>query len=156
MTEGFARSLGRYRLERLVGRGGMAEVWEARDQTLGRRVAVKIILPNLAAETRFHERFLSEARSVAALEHDHVLPIYDFGEAEGGPYLVMPFLDHGTLAERLKRDDPTPAQSIEWIRQLASALDAAHAAGVLHRDVKPANVMFGGGGRLLLADFGIA
>ncbi len=80
----------------------MAEVWEARDQTLGRRVAVKIILPNLAAETRFHERFLSEARSVAALEHENVLPIYDFGEAEGEPYLVMPFLESGTLAERLE------------------------------------------------------
>ena len=156
MTSSAGRNLGRYRLERLIGRGGMAEVWEARDQTLGRRVAVKIILPNLSGEARFHERFLSEARSVAALEHENVLPIYDFGDAEGEPYLVMPFLENGTLAERLKRGEVTPAQAIEWIRQLASALDAAHAAGVLHRDVKPANVMLGGGGRLLLADFGIA
>jgi serine/threonine-protein kinase len=156
MTANAGRTLGRYRLERLIGRGGMAEVWEARDQTLGRRVALKIILPGLAGEPRFHERFLSEARAVAALEHEHVLPIYDFGDAEGEPYLVMPFLESGTLAERLQRDDVAPAQAIEWIRQLASALDAAHAAGVLHRDVKPANVMLGGGGRLLLADFGIA
>ena len=156
MTASAGRNLGRYRLERLIGRGGMAEVWEARDQTLGRRVAVKIILPNLSAETRFHERFLSEARAVAALEHENVLPIYDFGDAAGEPYLVMPFLENGTLAERLERGAVTPAQAIEWIRQLASALDAAHAAGVLHRDVKPANVMLGGGGRLLLADFGIA
>jgi serine/threonine-protein kinase len=123
---------------------------------LGRRVAVKLILPNLSTETRFHERFLSEARSVAALEHENVLPIYDFGDAGGEPYLVMPFLENGTLAERLEQGEVTPAQAIEWIRQLASALDAAHEAGVLHRDVKPANVMLGGGGRLLLADFGIA
>jgi serine/threonine-protein kinase len=150
------RTLGRYRLERLVGRGGMAEVWEARDQTLGRRVAVKIILPDLARDARFHDRFLSEARSVAALEHPNVLPIYDFGDADGEPYLVMPFLESGTLAERLKRGQVPAAQAIDWIRQLAAALDAAHDAGVLHRDVKPANVMIGAGGRLLLADFGIA
>jgi hypothetical protein len=93
---------------------------------------------------------------VAALEHENVLPIYDVGDAEGEPYLVMPFLENGTLAERLERGEVTPAQAIEWIRQLGTALDAAHAAGVLHRDVKPANVMIGGGGRLLVADFGIA
>ena len=86
MTASAGRHLGRFRLERLIGRGGVAEVWEARDQSLGRRVAVKIILPNLSGEARFHERFLSEARSVAALEHENVLPIYDFGDAEGEPY----------------------------------------------------------------------
>jgi eukaryotic-like serine/threonine-protein kinase len=156
MTSSAGRTLGRYRLERLVGRGGMAEVWEARDQTLGRRVAIKIIAPDLATDARFHERFLSEARSVAALEHANVLPIYDFGESDGVPYLVMPFLESGTLSDRAKQGEVPVAQAIDWIRQLAAALDAAHAAGVLHRDVKPANVMIGAGGRLLLADFGIA
>jgi serine/threonine-protein kinase len=150
------QTLGRYRLEATLGRGGMAEVWRAVDERLGRTVAVKVIQPAHAAQPQFVERFLREARLVAGLEHPNILPVYDFGEADGVPFLVMPHLDGGTLAQRM---DGTPiplAQVAPWIRQLAEALDFAHQAGVLHRDVKPANILIGKGDRPLLADFGIA
>ena len=151
-----ARSLGRYRLESLLGRGGMAEVWRAADTRLGRTVAVKVIHATHASDRAFVERFLREARVVASLEHPNILPVYDFGEEGGLPFLVMPYLDGGTLRDRMPgRPVPLP-QATAWIGQLAGALDAAHEAGVLHRDVKPANVLIGKGDRLFLADFGIA
>ena len=148
--------LGRYRLETLLGCGGMAEVWRADDTKLGRPVAVKVILAAHASERSFVERFLREARVVASLEHPNILPVYDFGEEDGDPFLVMPLLDGGTLRDRMVgRPVPLP-QAATWIGQLAGALDAAHEAGVLHRDVKPANVLIGKGDRAFLADFGIA
>jgi len=150
------KSLGRYRLEELLGQGGMAEVHRATDTKLARTVAVKVILATHAVKGDFLERFLREARMVASLEHPNILPVYDFGEDDGVPFLVMPYLSGGTLRERL-RSGPAPlALASLWITQLADALDAAHAAGVLHRDVKPANVLVGKGDRLFLADFGIA
>ena len=150
------KSLGRYRLEDLLGQGGMAEVHRATDTKLARTVAVKVILASHAVKGDFLERFLREARMVASLEHPNILPVYDFGEDNGVPFLVMPYLSGGTLRERL-RSGPVPlALASLWITQLADALDAAHAAGVLHRDVKPANVLVGRNDRLFLADFGIA
>ena len=150
------RSLGRYRLEDLLGQGGMAEVYRATDTKLARTVAVKVILATHAIKGDFLERFLREARMVASLEHPNILPVYDFGEENGAPFLVMPYLSGGTLRERLKAGAaPLPLASL-WIAQLADALDAAHAAGVLHRDVKSANVLVGKNDRLFLADFGIA
>jgi len=117
---------------------------------------VKVILATHAVKGDFLERFLREARMVASLEHPNILPVYDFGEDGGVPFLVMPYLAGGTLRERL-RSGPVPlALASAWITQLADALDAAHAAGVLHRDVKPANVLVGRNDRLFLADFGIA
>jgi serine/threonine protein kinase/tetratricopeptide (TPR) repeat protein len=149
------RSLGRYRLEATLGRGGMAEVYRATDTKLGRTVAVKVINPAHASDTQFLERFLREARLVASLEHPSILPIYDFGEEGGLPFLVMPYLPGGTLRERVGKPFPLPLAA-SYVRQLADALDAAHAAQILHRDVKPANVLLGKGDRLALADFGIA
>jgi tRNA A-37 threonylcarbamoyl transferase component Bud32 len=150
------RTLGRYRLEATLGKGGMAEVYRATDTKLARTVAVKVILETHAVEEHFLERFLREARMVASLEHPNILPVYDFGEENGVPFLVMPYLPGGSLRERLKAGPvPLPLAS-SWIAQLADALDAAHAAGVLHRDVKPANVLLGKDDRLFLADFGIA
>lgn len=150
------KTLGRYRLEALLGRGGMAEVWRARDTKLERTVAVKVILASFADDEQFLSRFHQEARLVASLEHPNVLPIYDFGEEADLPFLVMPYLDGGTLRDRM-RGEPVPFPlAASWIRQLGDALDAAHAAGILHRDVKPANVLLGKGDRLALADFGIA
>ncbi len=148
--------LGRYRLEEPLGQGGMAEVWRATDTRLTRPVAVKVIHASIAKDPQFAERFLREARVVASLEHPNILPVYDFGDEDGLPYLVMPLLSGGTLRDRLRTAPPPPALAAAWIRELADALDAAHAAGVLHRDVKPANVLLGKGDRLFLADFGIA
>ena len=148
--------LGRYRLESILGRGGMAEVFRAEDTRLGRPVAVKVILADHAADPSFVERFLREARLVASLEHPNILPVYDFGEEGGRPYLVMPFLDGGTLRDRIRLGPVPLAKASGWLTPLAGALDAAHEAGILHRDVKPANVLLGRGERVFLADFGIA
>ena len=156
MTDLAGRTLGRYRLETLLGRGGMAEVWRAADTKLARTVAVKVIHASYAEDPQFAERFLREARVVASLEHPNILPVYDFGDEGGIPFLVMPHLAGGTLRDRLHGKPAPFGVAAAWIRQLADALDAAHAAGVLHRDVKPANVLLGKDDRLFLADFGIA
>lgn len=156
MSAHVGRSLGRYRLEELLGQGGMAEVYRATDTKLARTVAVKVILATHAVKGDFLERFLREARMVASLEHPNILPVYDFGEENAIPFLVMPYLPGGSLRERLKAGPPPFPLASLWITQLADALDFAHAAGVLHRDVKPANVLVGRDDRLFLADFGIA
>ncbi len=148
--------LGRYRLEELLGQGGMAEVWRAADERLGRTVAVKVILTAHLRDGNLRERFHHEARLVASLDHPNILPVYDYGDEDGMPYLVMPYLDGGTLRDRMVGSPIPFAQAVSWIRQLGDALDAAHAAGILHRDVKPANVLIRRDDRLALADFGIA
>lgn len=156
MTDLTGRTLGRYRLDSVLGRGGMADVWRATDVKLARTVAVKVIHAAYAKDPHFVERFMREARVVASLEHPNILPVYDFGEEDGMPFLVMPHLAGGTLRDRLNGAPAPLGLAAAWIRQLADALDAAHAAGVLHRDVKPANVLIGKDDRLFLADFGIA
>jgi len=149
-------TLGRYQLEGLVGQGGMAVVYRAVDSVLGRTVAVKVIRPAFTEDPQFLERFLQEARVVASLDHPNVLPIFDFGDEKGRPYLVLPYLPGGSLADRMAgQPQPLPLVAA-WTIQLAGALDAAHARGVLHRDVKPGNVLVTKDGRLMLGDFGIA
>ncbi len=155
MTEK-GRRLGRYRLEELLGQGGMAEVWRATDERLNRTVAVKVILANHARDGHFRQRFQKEAQLVASLDHPNILPVYDYGDEGGQPYLVMPFLEGGTLRDRMVGTPVPFAQAVSFVRQLGDALDAAHAAGILHRDVKPANVLIRKDDRLALADFGIA
>ncbi len=150
------QKLGRYTIESTLGRGGMAEVYRAIDTKLERDVAIKVILPEFAVEPHFLERFLREARVVASLDHPNILPIWDFGEHQGAPYLVMPCIRGGTLANRLHGESQPLEQVVAWLAQLGGALDAAHAAGVLHRDIKPSNVLVAQGERLVLADFGIA
>ena len=156
MATATLRAVGRYRLEALIGRGGMAEVYRAVDSRLDRPVAVKMLLPGLLSRPAVLARFLREARTVAALEHPNILPIYDFGEQDGVPYLVMPLMTGGTLAERIGRAGAPAALAAEWIGQLGDALDTAHAAGILHRDVKPGNVLMDRKDRPVLADFGLA
>ena len=134
----------------------MAEVWRAIDERLGRTVAVKVILATHARDGHFRERFHKEAQLVASLDHPNILPVYDYGDEGGVPYLVMPYLEGGTLRDRMVGSPVPFAQAVSWIRQLGDALDAAHAAGILHRDVKPANVLVRKDDRLALADFGIA
>lgn len=147
--------LGRYRLERRVGSGGMAEVWEALDESLHRPVAVKVILDLVSREPTFTERFVREARTIARLEHPNILPIYDFGQEGEAVYLVMPLVTGGSLKDRLISRVPAAA-ALEWISGIASALDYGHTRGILHRDVKPANVLMDKNNRPLLADFGLA
>jgi tRNA A-37 threonylcarbamoyl transferase component Bud32 len=147
---------GRYRLVRFLGRGGMAEVYEGVDERLGRPVAVKVLRSGLRRRSELRERFEQEARSAARLSHPNVVAVYDTGEDEGAPYLVMERLPGETLADRLADGPVDP----EWLRRVAGdvlgALGAAHAAGVVHRDVKPGNILIGEDGCAKVADFGIA
>ncbi len=155
MTVEAGRKLGRYVLSRRIGAGGMAEVWEAFDEGLHRSVAVKVVRDEIAGEAEFRERFIREARLAAQLEHPRILPIYDFGTEAGITYLVMPLLPGGSLKEKIS--GPMAAEeAIEALSSIAAALDHAHARGVLHRDVKPSNVLVDASGSLLLADFGLA
>lgn len=148
----------RYVLVRRVGRGGFAEVYEATDQSLQRRVAVKVLLPQLSEDPAFLAGFAREAQQVARLEHPNILPVYDYGQFEDTAFLVMPFVEGGTLRHRLRAGPRlTLDETADLLRQAAAALDYAHGLNIVHRDVKPDNMLLHHGGRhLLLADFGIA
>jgi serine/threonine protein kinase len=143
---------GRYRLDEMLGRGGMSEVWAATDMELGRRVALKLLAPD--ADTA---RFEREARAVASLGHPNITQLYDYGEEDGRPYMVLEYLPGGTLEERLLDGRPLPdRETMQIAAELASGLAHAHSRDVVHRDLKPANVLFDEEGRAKLADFGIA
>ncbi len=147
----------RYAIERMLGRGGMASVYLARDRVLERPVALKVLAAHLAGDEAFRRRFLREARLTARLVHPHIVQVYDVGEDERGPFIVTEHVDGETLAEELvRRRRLPPFEVVEVGLQLCSALEAAHAAGLVHRDVKPQNVLRRPDGRLKLADFGIA
>ncbi|MGH2969250.1 MAG: serine/threonine-protein kinase, partial [Solirubrobacteraceae bacterium] len=148
----------RYRVVRHLANGGMASVWEAHDQLLDRAVAVKLLASHLSEDDRARRRFQREARAAAGLSnHPHVVTIYDVGEHDGRTFMVMELLRGGTLADRLRGGDRiSPRAALRWLGEAASALDAAHEAGVVHRDVKPANMLLDDRGRLAIADFGIA
>jgi ABC-type branched-subunit amino acid transport system substrate-binding protein/DNA-binding beta-propeller fold protein YncE/tRNA A-37 threonylcarbamoyl transferase component Bud32 len=144
------------RVDRLIAAGGMGEVYLAHDATLDRRVALKVVAPALAADPRYRERFLREARLAASLEHPAIVPVYAAGEIDGQLFLAMRFVEGGTLADRLAaRGALPPAETVRLLAPVADALDAAHAAGLVHRDVKPGNVLLQGD-TALLADFGLA
>ena len=136
----------------------MASVWEAQDEVLARAVAVKLLASHLSEDDRARQRFQREARAAAAVSnHPNVVTIYDVGEHDGRTFMVMELLTGGTVADKLRSGDrPSPRTAMRWLRDAASALDAAHAADVVHRDVKPANMLLDDGGRLAIADFGIA
>ncbi|MGH2949364.1 MAG: serine/threonine-protein kinase, partial [Solirubrobacteraceae bacterium] len=148
----------RYRVVRHIANGGMASVWEAHDELLGRPVAVKVLASHLSEDDRARKRFQREARAAAGLSsHPYVVTIYDVGEHDGRVFMVMELMRGGTVGERLKAGrhfaDDT---ALRWLREAAGALDAAHAAGVVHRDVKPGNLLLDDRDRLAIADFGIA
>ena len=143
---------GRYRLDDVLGRTGMSEVWRAEDLELGRHVAIKLLAPE--ADTA---RFEREARAVASLAHPNITHLYDYGESDGRPYIVLEYLPGGTLEERLGDKKPLPDDETFGIAAgVAAGLAHAHARGVVHRDLKPANVLFDEEGRPKLADFGLA
>jgi serine/threonine protein kinase len=150
------RVLGIYRLEGLLGRGGMAEVYRARELPLGREVAVKVLPTHLADDRSYVARFRAEARRVAALQHPHIVPVYFYSEHGPLLYLVMPLLNE-SLRDRLDREGRLdPLEAIRICQETASGLEAAHKQGLVHRDVKPENILLDGSGSALLTDFGIA
>jgi hypothetical protein len=150
--------VGGYRVVGRLGAGGMGEVYRAEDPALGRQVAVKVMRPELAARPAARDRFLREARSAAAVRHDHVVPIYHVGEDAAGPFLVMPLLEGESLEDRLARAGALPPGEVARIgREAALGLAAAHAKGLVHRDVKPANLWLEApAGRVKVLDFGLA
>jgi len=135
----------------------MATVWKARDTLLGRLVAIKRLLPHLAGESDAAERFKREAQAAASLSHPGIVTVFDSGEDDEGPYIVLELVEGTTLAAYLARTGPLdPGTVTDVVAQVASALDHAHSQGVVHRDIKPANLILEDGGRVRLADFGIA
>ncbi|HET7011844.1 MAG TPA: serine/threonine-protein kinase [Anaerolineales bacterium] len=150
------QTLGRYELLGPIGHGGMAAVYKGRDHESGRLVAVKVLSPQVAENPQFLQRFRREARVVKQLDHPHIVPVEDFGEEGDTAYLVMPYLRVGSLADRLAQGPLTPAEGGRVMAEMTSALEYAHQRGVVHRDVKPSNILLDEDGRALLADFGLA
>ena len=148
---------GRYRLDEIIASGGMGQVWRAMDETLRRPVAVKVLRPDVTGDEAFLERFRAEARNSAALQHPNIVTVHDFGEGKHSAYLVMEFIDGEPLSTVIRERGPLPPDKVtEILFQAALALHAAHAAGVVHRDVKPANIVVDGDGYARLTDFGIS
>src|SRR6185437_11292624 len=151
-----------YELEELIGRGGMAVVFRAHDMRLNRTVALKIVAPEHAADESYKTRFISESRTAAAVDHPNIVPIYEAGEVNGVLFIAMRFV-HGGDVSALVRDNPVPpARVADIIRQAASALDQAHAGGLVHRDIKPENMLLDAGGddgrpdHVYISDFGLS
>ena len=148
---------GRYRIDAEAGRGGMAVVYRATHLKLLKTVALKLMSQNLAADPEFQRRFETEARATSEVDHEHVIPVYDFGEDEHGLYIVMRYVEGPNLRDLMHdRGAFEPTRAVQVIEQVAAALDAAHARGLLHRDIKPANVLVEEStSRIFLADFGL-
>jgi serine/threonine protein kinase/Tol biopolymer transport system component len=150
-----------YRLEAKIGAGGMAVVFRARDERLGRLVALKVLAPALASDPEFRRRFIAESRAAAAVDDPHIIPIYEAGEAEGALFIAMRFVQGGDLRRVLAREGALPpGRAAEFLSPVATALDAAHGAGLVHRDVKPANILVderqGRPDHVYLSDFGVS
>ena len=149
--------MSRYAVEKTLGKGGMATVELARDTELDRLVAIKRLFASLAGDGVFQERFFREARMAAALSHANLVAVYDVGEEDGLPYIVMEYVEGETLAELTARSGPLPpSRAVELITQACAGLEHAHAAGLVHRDIKPQNLLVRRDGVIKIADFGIA
>src|SRR6202049_292729 len=146
-------SLGRYRLGRRLGRGGMSEVYLAHDELMNREVAVKVVS---STHTDYIERFQREAEAIGRMQHDHILPAYDLGEQTPWHYLVMPYIVYGTLQDVLEKGPMSLEYAGELLQQIASGLQFAHDQGVIHRDIKPSNILLRDDHYAYLADFGLA
>jgi serine/threonine-protein kinase len=145
----------RYSIDREIGQGSAAVVFQAEDRKHHRLVAIKVLRPEVAAEIGV-DRFVREIETVARLAHPHILPLFDSGEADGLPYFVMPFVPGESLRDRILREQQLPVEdAMEIARNVASALGYAHSHGIVHRDIKPANILLAGG-HAIVADFGVA
>src|SRR5690242_5902346 len=161
-----ARTLGRYQIIRRIGRGGMGDVWLCDDPRLHRQVAIKTLPAQSQQDREFSQRFEREAQASAALGHPHILPIYDYGEqptthGQVVTYIVMPYVSGGSLTERITAYQTNhtlmpPQEAITYLSQAAEATDYAHEQGIIHRDIKPGNMLLRDDRWLLLTDFGIA
>lgn len=149
-------NIARYEVFEQLGRGGMAAVYRARDPRFKRQVAIKLLPREFLHDPNFKARFVREAQTVARLEHPAIVPVHDFGEHEGQPYLVMRHMGGGSLADWIERGPLRVEEAAAVIMRVAAALDYAHGRGVIHRDLKPGNILFDEAGHAYLADFGIA
>src|SRR5215469_5452622 len=151
------KSLGQFRIVERIGAGGMATVFKAYQPTLDRYVAIKVLPAYHARDPVFLKRFVQEAKAVAKLSHANIVTIHEFGEQEGITYIVMEYVEGGTLKDRLKGGRAIPiAEALDFMIQAADGLHCAHINGIVHRDVKPANMLLRKDGHLLISDFGIA
>ncbi|HYO87789.1 MAG TPA: serine/threonine-protein kinase, partial [Candidatus Limnocylindrales bacterium] len=154
LTEG--QMLGQYRIEAPMGQGGMATIYRATQSRLGRVVAIKMMHPAFVQDAAFLTRFEREAQIVAQLDHPHIVPVYDFSDYNGQPYLIMKYIDGTTLKQALEAGPMTAADVLRIMTPIAAALDYAHRQGVLHRDIKPSNILLSADGTPYLTDFGLA
>ena len=149
------RTLGKYLIQKLIGQGGMATVYLGYQSDIDRSVAIKVLPPHPGQDPQFADRFQYEARTIARLQHPHILSIFDFGIEDNILYLVMPYVQGGSLREIMR--EPIPAEQVDkLLLPIASALDYAHRQGVIHRDIKPDNILLDESGHPILSDFGIA
>src|SRR5215469_2504080 len=161
LAKGRARSmsgrvLGHYQIVAFLGAGGMGEVYRARDSRIGRDVAVKVLLPGIAAHPERLRLFEQEARAAGAMTHPNILTIYDVGVQDGAPYVVYELLEGMTLRDTLRKGALPRRKALEYARQIANGLAAAHEKGITHRDLKPENLFITRDGRLKILDFGLA
>src|SRR5215467_5415975 len=155
MIELVGKQLGNYRLISLIGRGGFAEVYLGEHVYLKTQAAIKVLKTRLTSEEQ--EGFLNEARTIAHLQHQHIVQVLEFGVEEGTPFLVMEYAPHGTLRQRHPRGTPLQLESIvRYVKHIADALQYAHDEKLIHRDIKPENMLVGANNEVLLSDFGIA
>lgn len=156
MSDLVGHQLGQYAVTAQIGKGGMATVYLATQASMKRDVAIKVLPRTLTHEERFLDRFYREVEIVASLQHPHILPVYDFGEYDGTPYIVMAYMSGGTLADLISQGPMDPDETIRIVQEMADALDYAHGKGVIHRDFKPNNVLLDEKHNTYLTDFGLA
>lgn len=156
MSNLVGEQLGQYEIIEEIARGGMATVYRAHQRSIGRDIAIKLMPRSLTFDETFLQRFNREVEIIAQLQHPHILPIYDYGEYDGMPFIAMAYLSGGTLEDRIIAGDLSIPELLRTLRQIANALDFAHGKGIIHRDFKPANVLLDEQGNTYLADFGLA